>query len=208
MNGIHPNRDGEVAPDVVVYPSGDGKPMAETGIHVMVMVALIATLKHHFRKRNDVYVTGNIFLYYRQGHPEARRSPDVMVIKGLNYNRERVVPCVVLEITSDKDCGARNALYQELGVREYVRFDPLHDFIEKSLSGYYLIGDRYKPMQPTLDGGLLSQELGMRLVPEGPNLGLISYRTGQRIPCPPEAYQLLGEAWRAADLEMQLERLR
>src|SRR5262249_43790910 len=158
-------------------------------------VALIATLKHHFRRRNDVYVTGNIFLYYQQGHPEARRSPDVMVIKGLDHNRERrsfktweerTVPSVVFEITSDEtaeeDQVAKYPLYQDLGVREYFLFDPLHNYLEKPLMGYRLISGEYEPLQHALDGGLLSQELGMRLVPEGENLGLIHFGTGQRVP--------------------------
>src|SRR5438046_7767756 len=93
----------------IVYPDGDGKPMAETGIHVLVMVTLITTLRHYYRHRRDVYVIGNIFFYYEEGNPAARRSPDVMVIKGVDSEpergsfrtwEERAMPCVVIEVTS------------------------------------------------------------------------------------------------------------
>src|SRR5207248_1891971 len=46
----------------VVYPSSDGKPMAETPEHVLLMVALISMLRCHFKPRRNIYVIGNIFL--------------------------------------------------------------------------------------------------------------------------------------------------
>src|SRR3954447_1449097 len=196
----------------IVYPDGDGKPMAETGIHVLVMLTLIATLRHYFRHRPDVYVIGNIFLYWQEGHPEARRSPDVMVIKGVEPGEERrsfktweerAVPCVIIEVTSnetaDEDQGPKRELYERLGVREYFLFDPLHEYLERPLMGYRLIGEEYEPLPPAEDGGLLSAELGIRLVPEGTQLALFRFRTGERIPAPPEAYRMMEEARRRAD---------
>jgi Uma2 family endonuclease len=191
---------------IVVYPDGDGKPMAETPIHVLVMLALIGTLRQYFLRRSDVYVIGNIFLYYEEGHPEARRSPDVMVVKGVDSNKdrrsfktweERAVPCVIIEITSretaEEDQGPKRELYERLGVREYFLFDPLHEYLERPLIGYRLIGDEYEPLPPAQDGGILSAELGLRLVPEETNLALFHFRTGERLPFLPEAYQLLEE---------------
>src|SRR4051812_31005430 len=109
MNGT-PQTAPRAAP-AVVYPESDGQPMAETGIHVLAMVTLIATLREYFRRRPDVYVIGNIFLYFQEGHPESRKSPDCMVIKGVEPGperrsfktwEERAVPCVVFEITSEE----------------------------------------------------------------------------------------------------------
>jgi Uma2 family endonuclease len=206
----------------VVYPDGDGKPMAETGIHVLAMLTLIATLRHYFRHRPDVYVIGNIFLYYEEGHPESRRSPDVMVVKGVEPGEERrsfktweerAVPSVIIEITSeetaDEDQGPKRQLYERLGVREYFLFDPLHDYLERPLMGYQLIGEEYEPLPPAADGGLLSAELGLRLVPEGNSLALFRFRTGERIPAPPEAYRMMEEAeQRASQAARQLEQER
>jgi len=141
MSGANPSIIVSGTRAEIHYPDGDGKPMAETGIHVLIMVALIGTLREYLRHRREVYVIGNIFLYYEEGHPESRRSPDVMVVKGVDgtYQRrsfktweERAVPSFILEITSDEtaeeDLGPKRELYERLGVREYFLFDPLHDF--------------------------------------------------------------------------------
>ena len=204
MSGVPPAVSPPGLPAGAIYPVRDGKPMAETGIHVEVMVTLIATLRSHFQHRADVYVIGNIFLYYREGHPEERRSPDVMVIKGVDgsYERdsfktweERAVPCAVIEITSkqtaEEDQGSKRELYERLGVREYFLFDPLGDYLPQALVGYRLIGEEYEPLPPAQDGGMLSAELGMRLVPEGSRLALFEFRTGKRVPTPPEAYRMV-----------------
>ena len=65
------------------YPASDGMPMAETEVHIMATVHLLSALRTYFRKRDDVYVIGDMFLYYRQGDPKARKAPDVMVAKGV-----------------------------------------------------------------------------------------------------------------------------
>jgi hypothetical protein len=59
--------------------------------------------------------------------------------------------------------------------------------------GYRLIGDEYEPLPPAEDGGLLSAELGLRLVPEGENLTLIHFRMGERLLHLPELTQTLHE---------------
>src|SRR6185437_15705589 len=103
------------------------------------------------------------------------------------------VPCVVIEITSrqtaEEDQGPKRELYERLGVREYFLFDPLHEYLEQPLMGYRLIGDLYEPLPPAQDGGLLSAELGLRLVPENTNLALFRFRTGERLPFLPEAFE-------------------
>lgn len=207
MNGIHPSTTVRESAANVIYPDSDGKPMAETEVHVLLMTSQITMLREYYRDRPDVYVIGNILLYYEEGHPESRRSPDVMVVKGIDgtHHRhsfktwvERAAPCFILEITSDEtadeDMGPKRELYERLGVREYFLFDPLHDYLERPLMAYRLIGDKYEPLPPAHDGGVLSAELGLRLVPEGANLALIRFRTGERLPTVPELNQRLREA--------------
>jgi Uma2 family endonuclease len=197
-------------PNELFYPERDGEPRAETGTHVMAMVILIATLRAYFRHHPDIYVIGNIFLYYREGDPTARKSPDLMVIRGVKPGErrsfktweERAVPCFILEVTSqgtaNEDLEAKRLLYQELGVREYFLFDPLHEYLEQPLMGYLLIGEEYEPLVPAKDGGLLSQELGLRLVPEGDGLALFRFKDGQRVLAPPEMMQLLEDTQKQA----------
>src|SRR2546425_372297 len=120
------------------YPSSDGKPMAETDIHLWLMLNTIASLWHFFRhQRHEVYVGGNMFLYYQKGDRKKRRAPDVMVVKGVDGRikrrsfkiwEEKAVPRTVLEFTSKKtaaeDLVAKKILYQKLRVLEYFLFDP------------------------------------------------------------------------------------
>ena len=40
-------------------------------------------LRHHFRGRRDVYVSGNLLLYYQKGNPRAAVAPDVFVVLGV-----------------------------------------------------------------------------------------------------------------------------
>jgi hypothetical protein len=63
--------------------------MAETEVHLLLMLNTLACLWHFFRRRHDVYVAGNMFLYYRKGAPEKRRAPDIMVVKGVNARVQR-----------------------------------------------------------------------------------------------------------------------
>src|SRR5260370_5249344 len=63
------------------YPSSDGKPMAETPLHLRVLWDLIETLVAWFGGDPMVYVWGNMFLYYVEGDASKNVSPDVMVVK-------------------------------------------------------------------------------------------------------------------------------
>jgi Uma2 family endonuclease len=181
--------------------------MAETSAHVLLMLSLIATLRQFFADRKDVYVIGNIFLYWEEGNPRVRNSPDVMVVKGADRDRVRLnfkvweegaAPCVVFELTSrgtaDEDQGPKKEVYQQLGVKEYFLFDPFGEYLPRQLIGYILINGIYEPLQHSADGGLTSNELMLRLRAEGTDLILTDYRTGERIPTPSETHRLWLEA--------------
>ena len=68
--------------DDTYYPESDGLPMGETETHRDEIAYLIEALKRRFIDQSDVYVGGNLFLYYRQGDPTAVLCPDIMVIQG------------------------------------------------------------------------------------------------------------------------------
>ena len=51
-----------VAPDIE-YPESDGQPMAETDFQRQVMMYAIEALKLHFREREGIYVSGDLFIY-------------------------------------------------------------------------------------------------------------------------------------------------
>jgi Uma2 family endonuclease len=198
-----------------LYPSSDGKPMAETQVHVRLMGRLLGILEHHFRDHDDVFVAANIFLYYAKGQPKKRRSPDVMVVKGVNKRPdrrsfktwvERAVPSCIIELTSRKtakeDLRQKKPLYQKLGVREYFLFDPLGEYLPRPLMGFRLVKGQYQPIKARPDGSIRSRELGLLLRPEGTNLALYDLKTGERLPSLDELHE------RNEELKAELARLK
>ena len=68
---------------LIYYPESDGEPMAETDTHRKQMVYLIEALDDYFRDDPQVYVAGNLLLYYEEGDPRQVVAPDVFVVKGV-----------------------------------------------------------------------------------------------------------------------------
>jgi Uma2 family endonuclease len=195
----------------VYYPESDGKPMAESDLHREVMTDLIHALKTHYAGEPNVYVAGNLLLYYVEGNPRKSVSPDVLVTWGIPKGfrktyllwKEGRAPGFVIEVTSDttqaEDLGKKKDLYLQLGVEEYILFDPLGDYLHPRLQGHRLVLGRYQPIPLTADGSLLSRTTGLRLRIEGQNLRLIDEATGERL--------LFVEEERAARLAERAARL-
>src|SRR5260370_12286046 len=159
----------------VIFPESDGEPMAETEVHILAMVDFIATLRFHYRSRRDVYVIGNMFLYYEEGNPKARKAPDLMVVKGVDTSHprrvfkiweEKAAPCVIVEFTSkdtcDEDVGPKMAVYARLGVREYFLFDPLHEYLDQPFVGDRLTARKDVRMESANAVGSVSQDCGLQ----------------------------------------------
>ncbi len=195
--GREPNPDG--VPRDVFYPERDGKPMAETEVHLFEMMRLILTLVDWFAARLDVYVVGNMLLYYEEGNPRASISPDVMVAFGVPKGpprriykvwEEGTAPGFVLEVTSlstrREDRGKKRALYARLGVREYVLYDPLAEYLHPPLQGYRLVGADYQAVIAEPDGALVSETLGARLALVEGRPRLRDARTGADLLSPQE----------------------
>ena len=172
------------------FPDSDGQPMGETGFHVATILHLIGVLQTFFRKRTDVLVDGNQFMYWEADDPSQVAAPDVYVIFGVSPEPRRTIktwvegkaPDVVFEITSRKtkseDIRFKRALYEELGVKEYFLFDPENDYLRPPLQGFKLVNGRYAP----LSGETLPSELlGVHLrVVEG-ELRLFNAATGEML---------------------------
>ena len=126
---------------------------------------------------------------------------------------ENAVPRTVLEYTSketaDEDLGPKKKLYQALKVREYFLFDPFHEYLPQPLLGFRLVRQRYEAMTPEADGSLVSAELGLRLSPEGNDLGFYDAKTGERLLPIEDALEMLEESKkRASAAERELEKER
>jgi Uma2 family endonuclease len=201
--------------DEVEYPHSDGQPMAESDPHCDEMIYLREGLRHHFRDRPDVYVSGNLFLYYEQGKPSAVVAPDVMVVRGVAPGSRRkyllweegVSPCLVVEVTSRStrhEDEAKKDLYARLGVDEYFRFDPHGEYLHPRLQGFRRRGAGYRRLQPTVDGGLRSRSLRLTFSVEGSRLRVADTVTGRRLLRFEEAM----EAERAAESELVVQAAR
>ena len=206
--------------ELIVYPESDGTPMGETEIHIQALIDALVSLKEFFRQQPDVYIAGNMFLYYEEGNPAAVEAPDIFVAKGVSKERRRIyqlwkenaAPCFVLEFTSKssqvKDQVNKKAIYEMLGVKEYFLFDPEEDYLAPSLQGYVLREKGYEHLDSSEDGSLMSRELGLRLQREGLRLRMIDLKTGEPLLSyseQAEARQKEAEARRKAEQKAGLE---
>jgi Uma2 family endonuclease len=189
----------------VEYPSSDGLPMAESDFQRKPLTYAVEALDIYFQHRADVYVSGNMFMYYEEGNPEAVVAPDVFVVFG-TAKRERSSyflwqepkgPDFVLEITSrrtrSQDQGPKRGTYAFLGIPEYFQYDPTGDYLRPPLQGLRLVGDHYEslPTRQSPDGTLSvsSAALGLELCVEGGVLHFYDPTTGQKLLSHREAEQ-------------------
>ena len=143
-----------VTPDLD-YPDSDGQPMAESEFQLNPILYAVGALRSHFQDRDDVYVVGDLMLYYEEDDLTASAAPDVFVVFGVpNHRRhtyllwqEGKAPDFVLEVTSRStrqvDQGKKWDLYARLGIPEYWQYDPTGDYLEPPVQGFTLSGGQY-----------------------------------------------------------------
>ena len=177
------------------YPYSDGKILMETDPHARSIVAMRDQLDTHFEARADAYVAGSMAVYYRQGDPKAVMVPDVFVVLGVQKKERRsyliweeggVAPAFVVEVasesTSRRDATSKRTTYEQMGVSEYWRFDPLGVLIREGLQGWRLAGGRYERARAgRADGWHRSEALGLQLRAEGRLLRFCDPQTGRAL---------------------------
>ena len=168
-----------LAPAEIEYPSADGKPVAESDFQLNSLTYARERLRIYFRdecKRNDVYVAGNLLIYYQEGNSGASVAPDVFAVIGVpNRDRswyllwqERKAPDFVLEITSRTTRG-RGPGAQARAVSRVRRKGVLAVRPDRRLSGAAVAGQgvdrRRVPGREPADGvlALESRVLGVEL---------------------------------------------
>jgi Uma2 family endonuclease len=170
----------------IEYPEEDDLPMPEGDAQREYLSYATQVLRVFFQDRQDVYISGNLFIYYEQGNTSANVAPDTFVVFGAdNHNRGSYkvweeggkLPEFVLEITSEntkiRDQRDKPALYQKLGVKEYFQYDPTGKYLKsKLLQGKRLSQGEYVEIDSsTLPDGTLSLfsetlNLELRLYPD------------------------------------------
>jgi Uma2 family endonuclease len=195
----------------IVYPTSDGKPLAETYDHLYAILVTLEVLRQYLVGQ-EATVLANQFLYYAQGFPKLRVAPDVMVIFGVapggrdSYKlwEEGQAPRVVFEMTSkgtqQEDQVIKRHLYAQIGVEEYWLFDPKGEWLESPLMGFRLVQNEYVPISD-----LRSEALGLQLAVEGKLIAFTELATGRRLLTPAElSEELKQEQSRAERLKAQL----
>ena len=218
----------ELAFPAIEYPESDGQPIGETDFHITATLLLLQMLRDHFESNPQVYVASDLMFYYEPGNPRAVKAPDILVVKGVGKQKRRVyklweesaIPCTIFEITSKQtaqaDLTSKYQLYERLGIKEYFLFDPLDEYLQPRLQGFILVQGHYQTLPLSIEGELISRELGLILRPQGDLLRLVDSYTGQMLATSHESVRRaklaeqkvqLAEA-KIIELQQELEKLR
>jgi Uma2 family endonuclease len=202
----------QTLPEIELYPESDGKPMAETDVHLECMISIRAVLKWRYRGER-VYVGSNLLVYYakaQRGQRGKAVAPDNFVVKDCDPGFRRVfkiweegrVPNTVFEVTSNstrrEDEHDKPEIYARMGVKELFLFDPTGDYLDPPLQGYRFVRGQRRRIEPDETGALTSKELGIRLRLEDGCLVMYDVHTGERLLTEAEAERQAKEAERQA----------
>ena len=159
-----PYDEDEVDDLSIDYPSSDGEPMAETEAQYTPLTETVSTLRVRYNERGDVYVGGDMLIYYRMNRNDVRVAPDVFVVFGVTSRhprdswlvwREGRAPDFIMEIASSstwrRDATEKRRIYADMGVTEYVRFDPTGDYFTPALIMETLDGNEYRELSVATD---------------------------------------------------------
>ncbi len=174
QNPVEPAFPVPLPPDNLIFD--DGEPL-ESNRHRIAMNVLIRSAQHALAPRTDVFIGGNMFVYFSREQAMNRdvRGPDVLMVLGVPP-RERqgwVVweeggryPDVIIELlspsTAATDRGAKKDLYERVfRTPYYFIYDP---FAPESLAGWRLdLSEGYQPIVPNERGWLGCDLLGLWL---------------------------------------------
>lgn len=204
------------------YPESDGKPMAETERHFREILKNFSLLENHFANTPDVYVLGDMLMYYVEGDPTKSIAPDIFVSFGIGRKERRIYkiweegkpPDFVLEFASkntyDKDLTDKKQLYADIGIHEYFLYDVDGQYLPSLLMGFRLINGEYIEIPVNDDGGILSESLALEFHLLDDGFGIYDPKVGDWIKtAADEAEERADEAEaEVAKLREELEQLR
>ncbi len=203
----------------IFYPDTDGKPMAASDRHRRILNCTIETLEAHYKLQPDVYVSGDILMYYVEGDPHQVISPDVLVSFGLE-KKERLtylvwvegkLPDFVMEFSSktthDTDLGPKKDRYASLGIQDYFLYDAVGLYLPTPLMGFTLVDGVYESIFDDEDGGLHSDVLSLDFHVDDEGLGIYDPVAGAWLQTPTESAEARAEqeAARAETAETRAE---
>jgi Uma2 family endonuclease len=189
-----------IAEDIQWPPTNldSDEPPLETDFHRNQIDLFIRLLKHWWQDRPDVYVSGNLTVYYNEQQLKKRdfRGPDIFVVLGTEKKDRRSwavweeggkYPNVVIELLSSAtaavDKGAKKELYQNVWrVPNYFWFHPQ----TLEFAGFHLVDGRYEALAPTDTGWFWSEQIQLFIGIHGQQLRCFTAE-GNLIALPEEA---------------------
>ena len=153
-----------VPKDGVHYPESDGEPVAESDFQFIPLTYATSALGVFYADAPEIYVAGNMFIYFVEGDATMNVAPDVFVIPNLDKRLrtsyfmwlEGQVPVFIMEVTSNStwqdDIGRKRELYERWGVSEYWLYDPTEETrLTPLLQGFRLVDGVYEPIEVEFD---------------------------------------------------------
>jgi Uma2 family endonuclease len=196
--------------------------MAETDLHYHVITDSRSALELLYTDEPNVYVSGNLLLFYEPENKRKHIAPDIFVVKGVKQRQrdnylvwaEGKGPDAAIEITSKstrkEDTSKKFKIYRDkLKVREYFLFDPRGDYLRPKLQGFRLSRGEYVAITPVA-GRLPSNVLGLHLEDNDVQLRFWDPKTGKWLPTLREQAQRdqAGQSRTESRLERELKELR
>jgi Uma2 family endonuclease len=81
------------------------------------------------------------------------------------------VPAVIIEVASEGtyryDLGAKRRAYAQVGVQEYLLFDPTQDWLRTAVRAWHATDEGFLPWEPWRDGRWHSRVLDVAFEPQG-----------------------------------------
>ena len=158
-----------------IYPEQREDDMGETSIHAKLINKLLAILLYYFEKRTDVFLSGNMNLYYEEDNPNKWYAPDLLIAFGVkNHERssyqiwkEEVFPQVIFEVASERtwktDISEKLEFYSQQGVEEYYILDPEFAYLPAPMLAFHHENGRL--LSSTIkDDRIFSPRLGLEIV--------------------------------------------
>jgi Uma2 family endonuclease len=180
------------------------EPELESDLHREQIDLLIRLLKYYWRDRQDVYITGNLTVYFNEQQLKNRdfRGPDVFVVMDAEKRDRKSwvlwgeggkYPNLVIELLSSStakvDRGKKKQLYQDVWrLPNYFWFDPY----SLEFAGFKLVNGKYEAIPHTDSGLLWSDQLELYLGIQERQLRWFN-ADGEIVPLPEEQERLAKE---------------
>lgn len=195
------------APEPILYPESDGRPMADNTKQFQIIVTIHGGLAALFAGEPNIFVAGDLLWYPVQGDNKLRVAPDVMVAFGrpkgdrgayLQWREDNIAPQVVFEILSPGNTALemtrKFTFYAQYGVEEYYIYDPERG----ELAGWQRADARLQEIEEM--AGWISPRLGVRFDLEQGEL-ILTRPDGRRFETFVEVMQRADEERARADEE-------